>query len=80
MSVGAWVVRLARADELDGLQALEMRAGVQFVEVGLAHVAEAPPMSIEARRRAWRWRARSRSSDRERAEEIDSAARLDEPA
>lgn len=39
-------IRLARADELEALSAIERRAAAVFREVGLAYVAELPAMPI----------------------------------
>lgn len=41
---GGPVIRLAHADELDALRAIERSAAARFREVGLAHVAELPPL------------------------------------
>lgn len=40
-------VRPARADELAGLQAIELAAGVLFRDIGMVDVAEHPPPSLE---------------------------------
>ena len=48
------MIREARGEELEALRDLEQAAGERFRAVGLAHVAEGPPLSAEVLRAAQR--------------------------
>jgi len=41
------VIRRAGPEESASIQAIEVAAGLQFAEVGLARVAEDPPMALD---------------------------------